>query len=96
MEFAYFSNIRSLLLFAYRFLWKFVYQKIELNDDKPASSIPIEDGIDISQGKPIVVSGPSFARLPVLAPIVGPLSSVTFGCSAVIGSRGGFFFLERS
>ncbi len=83
-----------ILLLAYRFYGNYVYKKFKLNDDKPAPSHALRDGIDYEPSKPIVVLGHHFASIAGAGPIVGPIIAVTFGwIPAVIWILvGGIFF----
>jgi carbon starvation protein len=69
----------GILFSAYRIYGSWVYQKFGLNDDKPAPSHRLRDGVDYEPSKPIVVLGHHFASIAGAGPIVGPIIAVTFG-----------------
>ena len=83
-----------ILLLAYRFYGKYVYNKFGLTDARKAPSHTHRDGIDYEPSKPIVVLGHHFASIAGAGPIVGPIIAVTFGwIPAVIWILvGGIFF----
>lgn len=83
-----------ILLLAYRFYGKYVYNKFGLSDAREAPSHTHRDGIDYEPSKPIVVLGHHFASIAGAGPIVGPIIAVTFGwVPAVIWILvGGIFF----
>lgn len=83
-----------ILLLAYRFYGKYVYNKFGLSDARKAPSHTHRDGIDYEPSKPIVVLGHHFASIAGAGPIVGPIIAVTFGwIPAVIWILvGGIFF----
>ncbi|UZD24782.1 carbon starvation protein A [Algoriphagus halophytocola] len=85
----------AIILFsAYKIYGKFVYKKFGLNDNNPAPSHTLRDGVDYEPSKPIVVLGHHFASIAGAGPIVGPIIAVTFGwIPAVIWILvGGIFF----
>jgi len=84
----------GILFSAYRIYGSWVYKKFGLNDDKPAPSHRLRDGVDYEPSKPMVVLGHHFASIAGAGPIVGPIIAVTFGwIPAVIWILvGGIFF----
>jgi len=95
MSLALLLLISGVILFiAYKLYGNYVYKKFGLNDDQPAPSHTLRDGIDYEPSKPIVVLGHHFASIAGAGPIVGPIIAVTFGwIPAVIWILvGGIFF----